>query len=218
MPAIVEVVGDLADGLVQFAQSAPVGAPDRPHPDAGRILRVDEAAHAAQEAALRRRRSIRSTAMSFSGGAANSTNRRHVSAPYCSTISSGLDHVALRLRHLRAVLAHHHALREQVRRRLVILDQPDIAHHLGEEARIDQVQNRVLDAADVLIDRKPLRDLRRIERRRAVVRIAVAVEIPGRIDERVHGVASRGAHRRRTWDTSRSRTTAHRPAATVPCR
>jgi hypothetical protein len=36
-----------------------------------------------------------------------------------------------------------------------------IAHHLGPEARVDQVQNRVLHAANVLVDRKPvLRNLR----------------------------------------------------------
>ena len=40
--------------------------------------------------------------------------------------------------------------------RLVVRDQAQVAHHLGPEARIDQVQNRVLHAADVLVDRKPV--------------------------------------------------------------
>ena len=74
------------------------------------------------------------------------------------------------------------------RGRLAVANQADIPHHLGEEARIDQVQNGVLHAADVLIDFEPVGDLRGIERRAVVVRIAVAVEIPGRIDKGVHGV------------------------------
>ena len=55
-----------------------------------------------------------------------------------------------------------------------------------------------VDAADVLVDRKPLGDLRGIERRASIVRIAVAIEIPGRIDERVHGVALAPRVARRT--------------------
>ena len=50
------------------------------------------------------------------------------------------------------------------------------------------MQDGVLDAADVLVDGEPvLRDLR-VERSAVVVRVGVAIEIPGRIDERVHGV------------------------------
>src|ERR1019366_10661973 len=65
--------------------------------------------------------------------------------------------------------------------------QADIAHHLGEETRVDQVQDGVLHAADVLVDFKPISDLGGIEGHGAVVRVAVAVEIPGRIDEGVLG-------------------------------
>ena len=55
-----------------------------------------------------------------------------------------LDHlvrthdVALGLRHFRAVLDHH-PLREQALYRLVVVNQPDVAHHLGPETGIDQV-------------------------------------------------------------------------------
>src|SRR5713226_7225914 len=57
------------------------------------------------------------------------------------------------------------------------------------------MQNGVGDSANVLVDGKPVVNFRRIEWRVGVVRIAVAVEIPGRIDEGVHGVgfSSRGA-------------------------
>jgi hypothetical protein len=99
----------------------------------------------------------------------------------------------------------HHALREQPRTGSLFLDQPDIAHHLGEEARVDQVQNGVLHAADVLVDREPVGDLRRIERR------------GGRSADRSSGrntrtnrrtcpwYRSRARRRRRTSDSSRSR-------------
>ena len=90
----------------------------------------------------------------------------------------GAHHVALGLRHLGA-FGDHHALGEQAARRLAVLDEADIAHHLGEEARVDQVQDGVLDAADVLIDLEPVGDLRGVEGLRGVVRVAVAVEIPG---------------------------------------
>ena len=53
-------------------------------------------------------------------------------------------------------LVHHHALREQARERLVEADMAGRLHGAGEEARIEQVQDRVLDAADILVDRQPV--------------------------------------------------------------
>ena len=50
------------------------------------------------------------------------------------------------------------------------------------------MQDGVLHPADVLVDFKPISDLGGVERHGAVVRIAVAVEVPGRIDEGVHGI------------------------------
>ena len=70
----------------------------------------------------------------------------------------GVDDVAFRLRHLGAI-RDHHALREQLAHRLVVGDQPDVAHHFGPEARIDQMQDGVLHATDVLIDGEPVGDL-----------------------------------------------------------
>ncbi len=97
------------------------------------------------------------------------------------------DHVAPRLRHRHAALLHHPLCKEP-RSRLVVLYQSQVAHHLAPKSRIQQVQNRVRDSADVLVDRKPVGDLRRIVRRAVVVRIGVAVEIPRRIHKRVHRV------------------------------
>ncbi len=67
----------------------------------------------------------------------------------------GRDDVAQRLGHLGAVLDDH-ALGEQALRGLVVVDEADVAHELGPEARVHQVQNGVLDAADVLIHGEPV--------------------------------------------------------------
>ncbi len=88
-----------------------------------------------------------------------------MSAPKRSTISSGRDDVALALAHLRAV-AVDHPLREQAGERLARRPtRSDVVQHLGEEARVQQVQDRVLDAADVLVDRQPVVDDLALERR-----------------------------------------------------
>ena len=129
----------------------------------------------------------------------------------------GRDHVAQALRHLRAVFDHH-ALREQALDGLVVGDQAQVAHELGPEARIDQVQNGVLDAADVLVDaaiaEPVLRDLA-VERRVVVARVGVAIEIPGRIDERVHGVGL-AARRAATLRTRGIRELRHAPSGEPP--
>ena len=90
----------------------------------------------------------------------------------------GVDNVALRLRHDRAVLEHH-ALREELGERLGVVDHAEIAEHAREEARVDQVQDRVLDPAAVEVDGEPVHHLRRIERLPVVPRIREPVEIPG---------------------------------------
>ncbi len=50
------------------------------------------------------------------------------------------------------------------------------------------MQDGVLDAAAVEVDRRPVSDLGGIERQFVVVGVGKAVEIPRRIDERVHRV------------------------------
>jgi hypothetical protein len=57
-------------------------------------------------------------------------------------------------------------------------DEPDVAQHAREEARVQQMENRVLHAAAVEVHRHPVRRRRRIERQLPVVRIAEAEEIP----------------------------------------
>src|SRR5207249_3967488 len=97
-----------------------------------------------------------------------------------------------------------------------MLDQAEVAHHLAPKARVEKMKNGVLDAADVLVDGKPVIDLRRIEGSLVVVGVAVAVEIPGRIHECVHcvGLATRwpAAFRAKSY----SQIPASTPAANRP--
>ena len=87
----------------------------------------------------------------------------------------------------RVDVVQHHALREQVLERLGNLHQTQILHHARPEARVQQVQNRVLDAADVLIDRHPVVHPL-IDHRLVVARTGETHEVPRRIDERIHRV------------------------------
>ena len=104
-------------------------------------------------------------------------------------------------------VVEHHALRQQLGKRLVDLDQPQIAHHLGPEARVQQVQDGVLDTADVLVHAAtagaafcphPVFGTAGHHGVR-IVRIAIAHEVPRAVHKGVHGVgfASRrlAAHR-----------------------
>ena len=50
------------------------------------------------------------------------------------------------------------------------------------------MKNRMLDAANVLIDRKPIGDCLGIKRRKVIVCVGIAIEVSGRIDEGAHGV------------------------------
>jgi hypothetical protein len=49
----------------------------------------------------------------------------------------------------------HHALREQAGKRLFHIDHADMRECTCPETRIEQMQNRMLDAADILIDGQP---------------------------------------------------------------
>ena len=107
----------------------------------------------------------------------------------------GADDVTFGFGHLGAVLQHH-ALGKKAAHRLAGFHQAQVVHDFAEKSRINQVQDGVFDAADVLVDGKPVAHKGGIERRAVVVRIGVAEEIPRRIDECIHGVGlatARGA-------------------------
>ena len=97
------------------------------------------------------------------------------------------DDVSDGFRHLAAVFQDH-PLAEQIREWLRRIQHAFVLQHFHKETRIEQVQNGVLDAADVLIDRHPIVSFFLGKRLGLIVRIAVANEIPGRIDEGVHRV------------------------------
>ena len=79
------------------------------------------------------------------------------------------------------------------------------------------MQDRVLDAADILIDRQPVVRHRRVDRRRCIGRVGEAGEIPGRIDEGVHrvGFALRRAAALRTGDVLPGRVAIERIARLI---
>ena len=90
----------------------------------------------------------------------------------------------------------HHALGEQRVERLDRLrgQVAGLVHRPGEEAGIEQVQDRMLDPADVLVDVHPVVGILGHRRRRGARRGEAGV-VPGRIDEGIHRV--RLAPRRR---------------------
>ena len=88
-------------------------------------------------------------------------------------------------------------------------DQAEVAHHAGPEARVEQVQDRVLDAADVLVHRQPVVDAL-VHHGALVVRAGVAHVVPGRVHEGVHGVGLARAPACRTWGSRRAGNPARR--------
>ena len=96
--------------------------------------------------------------------------------------------VALGLGHGVAVLVLDHALAQQVGEGLVHAQQAQVAQRLGKEAAVEQVQNGVLDAADVVIDGHPTVGSLAGEGQLGVVRIGIAQVIPAGASEGVHGI------------------------------
>ena len=81
-----------------------------------------------------------------------------------------------------------HALGEEPQDGLVERHEPEVAHHLRPEARVDEVQDGVLDATHVEVDREPVAYRGRVHGAVVLLRREVAVEVPGRVHEGVHGV------------------------------
>ena len=96
--------------------------------------------------------------------------------------------VALGLGHGVAVLVLDHALAQQVGEGLVNAQQAQVAQCLGKEATVEQVQNGVLDAADVVIDGHPAIGGLAGEGQLGVVRIGIAQVIPAGAGKGVHGI------------------------------
>ena len=73
------------------------------------------------------------------------------------------------------------------------------AHRAGEEARVEQVQDRVLDAADILVDRQPILGCRALSIGGRGIGRSEAHEIPGRNPRTCPWCRSRGGP---VWRTS----------------
>ena len=100
----------------------------------------------------------------------------------------GGDDVAAALRHAVAVGAEDDALVEEALHRLVPLDDAHVARRLPEEARVEQVHDRVLGAARVEVDGEPLAHRLRGEGALGVVGVDVAHLVPARTHEGVERV------------------------------
>ena len=94
--------------------------------------------------------------------------------------------VALRFRHLGAVLQHH-ALSQQTGKRFIRDQQAFIAHQLVKEARVQQVQHGVFDTTDIVVDRQPVIGTL-IQHAVVLVGAGITCEIPGRFKKRIKGV------------------------------
>ena len=80
-----------------------------------------------------------------------------------------------------------HALGHQACEGLVPLQIPGVAKRAHEETGIEKMQNRMLDAADILVDRHPVgRRLARESLR--MMRVGKSQEIPRALEEGVEGV------------------------------
>ena len=84
--------------------------------------------------------------------------------------------------------ALHHPLGQQAGEGFIEAEQAAIPQHLGEEARVEEVQDGVFDASHVLVHRQPAVHSRASKRQFGVVRIAVAQVVPTGAHERVHRV------------------------------
>ena len=82
----------------------------------------------------------------------------------------------------------HHALCEQLFKRLAHGHDALVVHQLGKETRVKQVQNGVFNAADVLVNLLPIR--RRFGRDHAAVKLGrhITELIPAGFHKSVHGV------------------------------
>ena len=91
---------------------------------------------------------------------------------------SGLTTLPRRLAHLLAVFAENHSLVDQFFERLFGADITNIEKEFVPEARIKQMQHRVLRPADVKVNRHPVFFLRRVAAAIIIVRVDIPQIIP----------------------------------------
>ena len=113
----------------------------------------------------------------------------------------------------------HHALGEKAGERLIDAEMPRRFHGAGEKARVQQMQNGMLDAADILVDRQPVIRLRTLDRLVGIGRRAITREIPAGIHKRVAsvGFAPRRLAACRAGDVFPCRMMVERIAGLIEC-
>ena len=89
-----------------------------------------------------------------------SSQSRSASAPYFSTIASGVTTLPLLLDIFWPSAAQIMPWLRSTGNGSLNFDQPRVEHHLGPHPRVQQMHHGVLGAADVEIDRQPVIDLR----------------------------------------------------------
>ena len=95
--------------------------------------------------------------------------------------------ISERFTHLLAILVYH-TLGQQVPKRLFLAYKPQIIQSHLEETGIHQMQNGMFHTADVLIHIHPVICLGFVKSFLLIFRITVSEEIPGRIQECIHGI------------------------------
>ncbi len=81
-----------------------------------------------------------------------------------------------------------HALGQEIGKRFHYLDMPQIFEDPRVKSGIQQVQNSVFNAADILVHGQPVVHPFCIQGAILVVRARIAVKIPGRLYKSVHGI------------------------------
>ncbi len=130
---------------------------------------------------------------SSAGGPTKRWKRRRASAPTVVRIARGRDEVPLRLRHLLPVHPDH-PLGEQPREGLAepLRREAEVGEGLRVEACVEEMEDGVLDAADVLVDRHPVPHEPGVEGAVGRPGVAESEEVPRRVDEGVHRVGLAG--------------------------
>ena len=101
------------------------------------------------------------------------------------------NNVAQRFTHLSTVFDYH-ALSQQVAERFIIINQACVTQNLYKEAGIQQMQNSMLNTADILVYRTPIVIEFLVKRHLVVVCVGITQIIPGGAQEGVHGIGFTG--------------------------
>ncbi len=160
LEAPIDVVGDLRDRLVRLAHERRIGL--------RRARRSLELADDTPQAMEKARRALDARVLPLDvvlGGAYEEDVEPQRVGAVAIQVLVGLHRVALRLGHLGAE-AVDHPLRVQAQERLSEADDAEVVHHLDEEAGVHEVEDRVLDPADVLVHGHPVVDQLATHRRR----------------------------------------------------